>query len=238
MKTTKLRLATALTSAVAFAGSLVAVTGPTASAAPQQAVCAGVTKCHRVTTIDVDGDSRADRVGWRQLSDKEVQIRVATADGELVRKQVDVELWFGGGAWGDAAWIDGRGGAELLIGSVMGAHTPQYTMLTYRKGRLVVERAPGGRLVQGRWTIDSALMIAQGWNRDVGERGRITITQREALRKPSGSGFKGHDTTYAWKGGHWTRVGRVARSYPGNKAARKIAGWYVGHLQRWPGLDW
>ncbi|MGH3359131.1 MAG: hypothetical protein ACRDO7_10035, partial [Nocardioidaceae bacterium] len=122
-------------------------------------VCAGVQNCHRVAVIDVDGDRRSDRVGWRRLSDTYAQVRVRTADGESLVRKVDVRFWPGGGTWGDAAWIDGRRGAELLAGSVMGAHTPQYTMLTYRKSGLVVERSPGGRIVDGRWTIDSALTV-------------------------------------------------------------------------------
>lgn len=76
-------------------------------------VCAGVKHCHRVAIIDVDGDHRADRVGWHQLSKKKVQIRVRTADGELLKRKVGVRRWYGGGAWGGAAWIDGRRGAEL-----------------------------------------------------------------------------------------------------------------------------
>lgn len=200
------------------------------------AVCAGVSHCHRVAVIDVDGDHRADRVGWRQLSKRFAQIRVYTADGERRTHRVDVRYWPGGGTWGDAAWIDGRPGAELLVGSVMGAHTPQYTMLTYRKHRLVVERSPGGGATGGRWYVDSALMDYAGWHRHVGPRGRITMTGKDAWRNDDGTSFEGHDIRYAWHRGHWNRLGRTARAYRNDRQARKIGGWHVGHLQRWPGL--
>lgn len=238
MDVRKFRLA-AVGAATALAVTGAITPGAGAAAATDRSrtpVCAGVKHCHRVAVIDVDGDHRADRVGWRQLSKKKVQIRVATADGELRTRRVGVRYWYGGGAWGDAAWIDGRAGAELLIGSEMGAHTPQYTMLTYRNHRLVVERSPRGRYVEGRWVVDSALNAYVGWHRNVGKGGRITLTYRYAWRDASGKGFHGHNVRFAWKRGDWRRVNRAARSYRNARQAAKIAGWHVGHLQRWPGL--
>lgn len=116
--------------------------------------CAGVTRCHVVATVDVDGDARADQVGWRQLNERQVQIRVHTAAGSTLTATVGVRLWWGGGAWGGATRVDGIPGAELLIGSQQGAHTPMYTMLTYRGGHLAVEKSPSA--LSALWQVDAA----------------------------------------------------------------------------------
>lgn len=236
MNSQRLRIVAVAATALSMAGALLSSANALPTSGSRTAVCAGVQRCHRVAVIDVDGDRRADRIGWRRLGDAHAQVRVRTADGEALARKIDVRYWPGGGVWGDAAWIDGRPGAELLAGSVMGAHTPQYTMLTYRKGRLVIERSPGDRIDRGRWMVDSALMIHAGWHRDVGPRGRVTITERDALRTGEGKRFRGHDVRYAWRGGRWVRVDSTARTYRGNRQARSIGGWHVGHLERWPGL--
>src|SRR4051794_34481359 len=93
----------ALVIAVALTGcgTPTAVAGHDTTA--RASVCKQVSECHVVASVDVDGDHRPDQVGWRQLSKDAVQIRVRTASGALLVRRVDVQLWFGGGAWGGAA---------------------------------------------------------------------------------------------------------------------------------------
>ena len=237
-----MRIAGLTTSAVVgTALVLSATTLPGAAAGTETAsragVCAGVKRCHRVATIDVDGDRRADQVGWQQLNRKQVRIRVRITGGPVVTRKVNVRLWWPGGQWGDAAWIDGRRGAELLVGSTKGAHTPYYTVLTYRSGRLVVERSPATGAYGGpQWAIDSSLGGYVGWNRHVSKRGRVTITQRIAFPNRKGERYSGDDVRYVWRGGGWKQTKRTHRTYKNAKRASRIAGWHVGHLQRFPGL--
>ncbi len=220
-----------IAAALTGCGTTTAVAGHDAVA--HVSVCAGVSRCHVVASADVDGDSRPDQVGWRQLSQDQVQIRVRTATGRLLVHRVDVHLWWGGGAWGGAAPIDGPTGAELLVGSMQGAHTPMYTMLTYRAGALVTEASPSP--LSQRWQVDAAYGDYMGWSRHVVD-GHATITQRIVVRAEGGASFAGNSTTYVWNVNHWQRTTRTAISFPSEKAASSIAGFHVKGLDAFPGL--
>ena len=226
--------------ATSVAMSPLVAAGPASGDADDTAragVCAGVKNCHRVAVVDISGDRRADHVGWQQIDRNRVRIRVRVTAGPLVTRKVNVRQWWRGGEWGGAAWIDGRRGAEMLVGSTMGAHTPFYTMLTYRNRRLVVEKSPAvGAYGSNRWAIDASLMAYAGWDRNVGRNGRLTMTQRVARRNDKSNGFSGHNVRYVWRNGDWRRVKRTERTYKNERQARKIAGWHVGHLQRFPGI--
>jgi hypothetical protein len=198
-------------------------------------VCAGVPACHLVATRDVNADGTADQIGWVQLSKTSVQIRVRTAPHHVVTsKKIDVTLWWGGGAWGGATRIDGAAGAEILVGSMQGAHTPMYTMLTFRNGHLVVEKSPSP--LSPLWQVDAADGDYMGWWRHVSPSGTVTMTQKIASRIGSGSRFSGHDVTYTWTKGAWKRTSSIARDYPTGKAASVIAGFHVAGLGAFPGI--
>jgi hypothetical protein len=223
--------ATSLTTTVAVLAGVTAV-APTAGAeTPQRGACSGVDPCRVVATADVDGDRRADQVGWVTRRAKEkVVIRVATADGERLRKRLDVSLWFGTGAWGGATHIDGRRGVELLIGTLFGAHTPSYTMLTYRHGDLVVERSPA---YGSRWFVDAAYSVYAGWDRDRVED-RVLMRFTVAMRSADDS-FDGSTTTYRWRHGSWKQVRERDRHWASARRAAPVAGWHVHGLERFPG---
>lgn len=211
------------TSAVAGRG-----TGPA-----QVSACAGVAACHVVASVDVDGDGRPDQVGWRQISQDLVQIRVRTATGKMLVHGVNVHLWWGGGAWGGAARIDGPAGAELLIGSMQGAHTPMYTMLTYRSGALVVEASPSP--LSQRWQVDAAWGDYMGWARHI-VAGHAAMTQSIVFRAEHGQSFSGTSVRYVWSIDHWQRTTKSSISYPTVKAASAMAGFHVAGLDAFPGL--
>lgn len=200
---------------------------------PQKA-CEGVTRCHVVASRDVSGDARADQIAWRQVSDQTAQIRVSTVAGTLMTANVDVSLWFGGGAFGGAARVDDHAGAEILVGSNQGAHTPMYTMLTVRAGRLVVEKSPSP--LDSLWQVDAAYGDYMGWWRHVTAGGRVTMTQKIAFRTGNTTHFTGSDVTYAWSGGHWTRTTSSATTYPTQRLAAAIAGFHVAGLEAFPGI--
>ena len=203
------------------------------TAATARTACAGVSPCRIVARVDVDGDHRADQVGWHQLGDSAAQIRVRTADGALLTHRVDVRLWFGGGAWGGATRIDGEAGAELLVGSNQGAHTPMYTMLTYRSGRLVTERSPApyGAL----WQVDAAYGDYMGWQRQL-RPGQVAMTQRVAVRVDGTDRFTGDDVTYVWSANRWVRSTQAPTTYASERLAARVGGFHVAGLTAFPGL--
>jgi hypothetical protein len=206
--------------------------GQISVAAATHGVCAGIDRCRVVARVDVDGDRRDDRVGWVARKAKGLAvIRVLTADGERLRKRLDVSLWFDTGAWGGATPIDGRGGVEMLVGTQMGAHTPVYAMLTYRRGDLVIEKSPA----QGdRWFVDSAWSVAVGWDRDRVD-GRI-LMRYTYLTRSADDTFDGSTTTYRWRKGCWVRVAKRGKHVPSARAAEPYAGWHVRNLERFPGV--
>ena len=206
-------------------------TSPTTSV---RDVCAGTLRCRTVDHADVDGDGRTDEVGWASRPARGMAIiRVRTDDDELLTKRLDVSLWFDNGAWGGAAPVDGRRGAELLIGTQMGAHTPGYTMLTYRLGRLV--KAPSPSALGPRWYVDAAYSVDLGWWRHV-DAGQVRLVEKEALRDGARRSFSGTHTTYAWRAGHWVKQRVVERHYDNPHQAARISGWHVNGLDRYPGL--
>lgn len=213
----------------AITTSSVAQTDPQA----RSAVCAAVSDCHVVAIRDVDGDGRPDHIGWHQVSQDVVQVRVRTADGSLLAHRVGVHFWWGGGAWGGAARVDDRAGVELLVGSMQGAHTPMYTMLTYRAGALVVERSPSP--LSSRWQVDAAYGDYLGWWRHrVG--GEVAMTQQIAYRDADGTGFSGRDVTYVRSATGWTRAWTTRTTYPTEQEAAAIGGFHVTGLVPFPGL--
>ena len=198
------------------------------------AACGRVARCHIVAHADVDGDGRPDQIAWRQVSERSVQIRVHTSSGKLLTARVGVRLWWGGGAWAGAAHIDNRAGVELLVGSMQGAHTPMYTMLTFRNGRLAVERSPSR--LSPLWQVDAADGDYMGWWRHALPDRHIAMTQKIAVRTGRGSRFRGHSVTYTWSGGSWHRWTAHTVTYASGRAASVIAGFHVAGLKSFPGL--
>ncbi|MGH3359130.1 MAG: hypothetical protein ACRDO7_10030 [Nocardioidaceae bacterium] len=229
-------LTTGVAAGIALTGPVWPVSASTGyEPAGHAGVCSGIDRCRRTAVIDVDGDRRADRIGWRRLDRGHVQIRVRTTDHGLLTRTVDVRRWRSG-EWAGATRVDGRPGAELVIGSKRDGDTPYYTMLTHRGGRLVVERSPAHP--QGRlWTVDAGLMGYAGWHRHVWPAGRITMTLKVARRDGDSVAFRGYTVRYEWRDGDWRQARRVRAQYPTTRRAEKIAGWYVGRLDRFPAID-
>jgi hypothetical protein len=225
------RVTTAVATGALAAAAAVA-TAPAVAAAGPHGVCRGHAHCQVVARADVDGDHRADEIGFQKLRGHRTAIlRVVTASGDELSRRVDVSEWFGGGRWGGAAHVDGARGVELLVGSALGAHTPFYTMLTYRDGRLVVEKSPRG---ERTWFVDAAATVYFGWWRKAHD-GRVTITSRSALLRAHDR-WSGRNVRYRWDADHWQRVRRVHRDYPGARAASKVWGWHIPGLPREGGL--
>lgn len=202
------------------------VTAP--EAGPATGACAGADGCRVVTRVDVDGDDRADEVGFDVESPDRVTVRVATTGGETLRHRLRT-IWFPEPELFGAAPIDGRPGAELVVGTTMGAHTLFFTTLAVRDGGLVRVPAPAGP----EWMIDGAFAFHAGVLRRVDD-GRVTVVLREAARQGQSPRFAGTDRFYVWRGGGWRHLRTERTRYRTQEAAGRVGGWHVPGLPRRP----
>lgn len=219
------RMAASIAVTVAVAGAPVLTT----SASAATGVCTGVKSCKVVSRADVDGDGRADQVGLVQRqsypSNNTVTIRVRTAKGRTMT--TSHRAWWYGSTWHGAAKFDGVAGYELVVGRNAGAHYRDFRVITYRGGKLVTLRAPGGDY---RWPIDGSSAYNMGWTRSV-SKGVVAMTYRGAVRRNQTK----HDLTtvrYTWRSGAWRRTS-TKTSVVSNSTAYAIAGWHVPYLKRY-----
>jgi hypothetical protein len=191
-------------------------------------VCSAVTACKVVAQRDVDGDGRTDTIARVTHADGHVTLRVLTAAGSVATKTLDASQWYGE-PWHGAAPLDGQAGVELVVGYLVGAHTEFLKVVTWRAGRLVIERAPGG---SSTWIVDAAYSDSIGvWRHPVAAR--VYVTVRTALDYPRRNGhYHGRDVRFAWSEHRWNKVSIRRRHYDTMSAAEHIGGWHVGHLAR------
>lgn len=205
--------------------------GPHADAAVPR-VCAGVAGCRVVAHVDVDGDGRRDAVGIARrgadgAGDGRVVVRVRTAR-RIVSTERRLSYWYGR-PWRGAARLDGVAGVELVVGYTTGAHTVFEQVLTWRSGRLVGLRAPGG---EGSWVIDGSVNFQRGWLRRAGQPVG-TVTLLDAQRNGGdGPRFTGTATRYLWSGGRWVEQARATNRRLAERTAYGWSGWHVPPLPR------
>lgn len=220
----------AILATVVVAAGTLAVAGPADAAAAH--VCTGVSACRVVSHVDVNGDGVRDSVGLARrgadgAASGSVIVRVQVAPRRVVQVTRRLEPFYGS-PWQGAAFIDGRRGAELMIGHVAGAHTQFFQALTWRNGRLVNLRAPGGG---PDWVVDGAWSVSLGWQRrstdPVG-----TVLRREAYRNGSSKTFTGTVTTYRWSSGGWQRLRRSTNDRIPQDAAHSWGGFLIRGLAR------
>ncbi len=207
-------------------------------------VCTGVTGCSVVANVDVDGDGRADQIGIRSsgLSDNgSITVRVRTATQHTLQTTNRHVYWFSPPFLG-ATPIDGRAGAEIVVGATMGANYQEFRVITYRAGRLVTLKAPptvwtraGMTKATSRWGIDGSYSFNRGVFRHVSARHVVTVTMKTADRNVSGRGFTGHTNSYRWHAGHWQKVSAEKVHYSADRAVAGLGGWHVKGLSAYAG---
>jgi hypothetical protein len=182
-----------------------------------------------VARRDVDGNGDRDRIRYRAIDSDTVRVSVRLSKRKVVRKTLGTRSWPRGDFYG-ATRFDGRRGVELVIGTSLGAHTPWFTILTYRGGRLVVERSPYfGR----EWAVDAYANGYAGWYRRIHD-GQVHIRLKYASRVGTSPRFTGRTIRYTWHRGAWDRSGTRRISFPNANQASRIGGWHVKGLPRWP----
>lgn len=219
-------LLVAAVAALLSSGPIAPASGSAGPAAESSGVCTGKPGCHRAATVDIDGDGRADRVAWRRTDRHHVRFMVRTAGRGRLHRTILVRRPFPAGSV-DATRVNGRPGAELVIGPLTRADSQTYALLTYRHGRLVLERPPQERR---RWSVTDGSVRWAGWHRRVWPAGRVTMTLKIARRDGDSVRLRGRDIRYEWRGHDWRRA-RTTRTHRTIREAERIAGWHVGSLQ-------
>lgn len=228
-----------------LAATTLAVTmSPTTAGAATPKVCAGVSGCKVVVQRDVDGDGRGDQVGIvarNADSGGTVTVRVHTAKGKN-RQITNRNVFWYENPWLGSAAIDGRRGAELVVGQWSGAHALQFRVITYRGGELVLLRSPkpfkghANGISRKNWLIDGSYSFNIGVYRSV-SHGKVTLRVKSAERDYNDTRLRPRYnvtiSTYAWRSGKWKKqsVREVTRSYD---TAARIGGWHVKGLPRFP----
>jgi hypothetical protein len=183
-----------------------------------------------VARRDVDGDGDRDRIRFRALDANTVRVSVRLSQRRVVRKTLTTRSWPRGDFYG-ATRIDGRRGVELVIGTTWGAYTPWFTILTYRGGRLAIEKSP--YYDTREWAVDAYANGYAGWYRRAHDGG-VHIRIKYASRVGGSSRFAGRTIRYTWQHGAWDRSGTRRISFPNADRASRIKGWHVKGLPRWP----
>ena len=185
-----------------------------------------------VARADVDGDGSRDVVTYRVVRGDRVRIGVQTANAASDHRVLDTGLWPGrGGAWHGAAGLDGTRGVELVVGTTMGAHTPLFTVLTMRSGRLRVQHNPlsGER----EWWVDAFLNGYSGWTRTTGGD-EVRVVARTVLREGAGRVWTGEAHRFRWGNHRWLPDGQRGLRIRRDRTAARLGGWHVPGLARWP----
>ena len=240
--------------------------GAAASAAkaakPVRGVCKGVPKCKVIGRFDVTGNGRKDQVGlvnrdrYGHIGKARVTVRVKTDRGRVLKKRVPVRNWKGAVWYGKAA-IDGRRGAELVLGAKRRKHTQDdpfpgsrvtwskaFHVITFRPGKgLVKARTPKGASSPNgarklwwltgpngvRSSVGGQTFYSEyGWWRKT-VNGQVRIAQR-MLSVGGVAGPRGTKSVWVWRNGKWRKLGSRSIQNPMNK---KYGGWHVKGLRVW-----
>jgi hypothetical protein len=216
---------------VAAGTVLAAVPGPAEAAGPS--VCAGISKCRVVAHVDVDGNGTRDAVGLARLGknggpNSSLVVRVKLGAHRTVKARRKLPYW-SGPVFQGAAFLDGRKGRELVVGHSAGAHSLFFRALTWRNGRLVDLRAPGGGLdwyVDGAWSINAGFLHPAGTSPG-------TLLRRVADRwVDDDEEFEGTVDRYIWSAGRFKRVERRTYAYVSEETAYRWGGFLVPGLAR------
>jgi hypothetical protein len=176
-------------------------------AAPGAAQASGLIAPAAATTlktlrVDVDGDGRKDKVTVEGLTSTRYRVHVRTAKGRTAHKTVTVKASSGGTDWYGAARLDGAKGYELVMTAGGEEEASWYNVLTWRKGRLVLEAAPKSPAGSG-WGIYGNGASFSGY-RFFTSKGHRFVDAADLTSLVSGT--DGTITRSVWRSGKWRTV--------------------------------
>ena len=206
---------------------------PSSASAAGPGVCAGIERCRVVARVDVDGNGTRDPVAVTRLGEDggahgTVVVRVRVAAHRIVKARRVLAYWYGP-VWQGAGFLDGRKGRELVVGHTAGAHSEFFRALTWRHGRLVDLRAPGGHL---DWYVDGACTIAVGYLHPSGTPAG-TLLHRSAERTCGDPTYSGTAERYEWRAGKYKLVRRTTYPTLSEDVANRWVGFRVPGLARY-----
>ncbi|WP_068402065.1 hypothetical protein [Kribbia dieselivorans] len=226
-----IRSTTTVAASVALLATGFAGAGTAQAATPN--ACAGTPGCKVVSTADIDGDGRADSVGFRVTTGADggmkVTTRVFTARGKRLwtttqtsRVDRNPSYYLRG-----VAAIDGARGREIVVKTDVGAHTMYYRVLTYRNGKLVTLQSPKAGY---RWITDGSIWSDFSYQRTTSTG--LKMTTRESIDEDRDGDFTQATYVSAWRNGSWKRLSTTKRYNVSPKVAHKYRGWVVPGMTR------
>jgi hypothetical protein len=182
-----------------------------------------------VARTDVDGDGTRDVVRYRVIGPKKVHVLVALSTGNKVARVLHTDGWPGGQFLG-AVPLDGRPGAELIVGTILGAHTPWYSVLTLRGDKLAFEHNPAASYRE--WVVDGYANGYVGWTRTE-RHGQVHVVYRDVFRVGTSHRWRGTVRHFLWTSHGWAKAGTAKIHITGDRRASHVGGWHVAGLPRW-----
>lgn len=232
------------------ASLVIAPTVAIGSATPAQAapsgVCTGVTNCKVVKSVDITGDGVKDSVGIVThpiFGDYYASVRVLTGKGTLLTYTDGSGIWpYSEGIFRGAAPIDGRPGADVVIGNAAAAYDgTRWLVVGYRHHKLVKVNAPKlpkkvGIPNYGWWMTASnddwrkdykhpTVKIVEGIKRTT-HHGKAQVELTVATRAKKQHKYDTWTVTYRWNGHGWHRVSTKHRKLS-KHAATALSGWHL-----------
>lgn len=244
----------ALASAAATALLATGLAAAPAASAGTTGACTGVSSCVVMGTADVDGDGRSDEVGVvndyvdgvrydRTRGDSTIRVRTAT--GRTLTTRTTGITWYGSNAYFDNAPIDGRKGAEIIVGTKHGPllgdtrygerpgrmNWTEFRVITYRDGRLTTLLSPTGDSTSGqyRWRMYGDYPSV-GFSRVLSSGRTYVIRSRSNISYSTGDLYLTR-TTYRWTGTGWSKY-RTSTGVTDDMGARNVAWWRMTGIDR------
>lgn len=166
----------------------------------------------KTVRVDVDGDGVADTVKLFHLEGKKFKLQVITATKKssvrftsAVSKDNGVDsVWYG------ASKMDRVAGAELVVlrwttKAVKGKATIPVGVYTWRKGKLVAQKAPTSPRGSGWRLSTSYTNFSQGY-RFFMKSGKRYVDTAYLDMGPEGENWRGKTTRSVWKHKKWVKV--------------------------------
>lgn len=229
---------TVVTLAAALATSAVAVSPARADAtqAARGGSSGAAASSTARTSIDMDGDGRADRTTFtkvRSTRDHHVfRLATRTARGRtastLVYAPNNIDETGAADVWVGAAGVDGVRGGEIVVDLMGGVgDATHHVVYTMRSGRFTTLRAPGARSGRTAWNVVYFPGVWAGYRfSSSGGVRRVTATTVTPMNAyPPYTGYTATRTTYRWTASGWARSGSVRLTRLPEKAASSYAGW-------------